>query len=514
MTMPSILPTNDPAFFLVTLGANDPDKPVLDQVIGDATDGTEPPALHIIEIVSLGSDRRSLGEVQLAGRRGQLPPDAVAAAARVWVRYNPDPAVTGGITAITSGGVTITISAKEVAALRRAKPAPLRGRSLPPPGPSPNALTIFSDPYSLAVARGIWAADNGERERWQQDGSPAPSYRDPSNGVLVYFADAHGAAPLLPMEVESAWEQVLKLNDRTVSAFLICMGKWLAETGAAGPQLTGTRIHVADILAFRDAKKHVHGGYPTQSKRETREDLLALNNIWVRGTQEITEVYGRRQRRKTVTVDSRLLEVAIESDRDLFGEETPYAFRIRPGEWAAPYLGEHNRMTATLLQPIMRYDPRQGVGRMAMRLGIYLTFHWRIRAAHGNYGQPWLVRTLLEGAGMAIPTDRRLYTRFRDQFEEALETLSRDLELGPCSCTRCASEQDTAPGWHYEHGDEDDLPAFGWFQRWLKWTAIIPPPLAIRQQYERIPEARTRKLAAAKAAGVKRGAEEGPHHQV
>src|SRR3712207_8164360 len=51
-------------------------------------------------------------------------------------------------------------------------------------------------------------------------------------------------------------------------------------------------------------------------------------------------------------------EVAYESDKDIFGQEHPYAFRIRPGEWAAPYLEGPNRRTALLLRPIMQNDLR------------------------------------------------------------------------------------------------------------------------------------------------------------
>lgn len=357
---------------------------------------------------------------------------------------------------------------------------PIEGEPSSPSGDSaPDAVTIFSDPHSQAAIRSMWAVDSGDFTNWQRPEDRPPYYLDPNHKVMVYVP---GQA------VEAAWQTVLALDDDKVSTFIICMGKWFADTTGAEGMLRSTRIHVSDVLGFRGVKKHHKGGYRREQKQEARRDILTLSDIWVRSNERIWEMKGSRKRQKEVVVDSRLVEVAIESDVDIFGEETPYAFRVRPGDWAIPYLGEHNRMTAMLLRPVMAYDARQGVERIAMRLGIYLTMQWRIRSGHRTYAQPWLVRTLFEGAYLPLDPDHRLRGRIREQFEAALDLLQRD---------------GVHAGWQYERWDEDGLPSRGWFSRWLGWTVSVTPPPAVVEHYKDIHRRRQRAISAAKTADRK-----------
>jgi hypothetical protein len=346
-----------------------------------------------------------------------------------------------------------------------------------------DALSLFADPHSQAVVRGFWIVGNGQPEVWQRPKGGPPFYFDPQTKVTVYVSPTGAGEQLSEADADRAWKQILSLDDDQVSTFIICMGTWLANGGGTSGHLVSARIHATDILAFRGVKKHVKGGYRPEQKQEVRDDILQLNNVWVKSHLTVWEQIGHKRKQKPVTVQSRLFEVAIESDRNLWGEETPYAFRIRPGEWALPYLSDPNRQTALLLKPIMQFDPRQGVGRMAMRLGIYLTMQWRIRAGHGNMLQPWTVETLLNGACVPVPTDSKLYTRFRDQVEDALDKLQKSSVI---------------TGWEYQRWDAD-APARGWFKPWLRWTVVIAPPSAITDHYKDIPGERRRALAAAKA---------------
>jgi hypothetical protein len=357
----------------------------------------------------------------------------------------------------------------------------------------------MSDPHTQAAIRGIYAAANGQPNRWRQQGSEVPMYIDGKNGVLVYTRDGDGVSPSGVDDIAAAWRQILALDDRHVSTFLICLGTWFAETGGDdGPAMESVAISVDDVLGFRGIKKHVNGGYKPEQKIDARDAMLALNRVWVRSTDQVYEKRGRGGRMKTVYVDSRLLEVAFESDTDLFGKEHPYAFRVRPGEWATPYLGEANRRTALLLRPIMQNDLRSATGRFAMRIGIYLTMQWRIRASHNNYAQPWELRTLLDGAGVPIETDANHYTRFREYVEGALDKLQDDGVLR----------------WHYvKDASDDQLQARGknpqrlmrgWFQSWLRWQVWVEPPDVILEQYKLLPAKRARNLNAAKAAGQRR----------
>lgn len=329
------------------------------------------------------------------------------------------------------------------------------------------ALTFLNDPHTHAVIRSMWDMANWRSGEWQ-----LPQYRH--DGVRVYVTDGPDDKS---ETLDAAWQRVLELDDNTASTFLICIGKWFADTGGDNADLPKTSIHVADVLGFRGIRKHAHGGYRPEQKEEARRHILALNHIWVQSEEEVYEARGRKKR---VRVDSRLLEVALESEPGSDGTLEPYAFRIAPGEWARSYLGTHNRLTAQLLQPVMAYDPYRQ--RMAMRLGIYLASQWRIRASSRNYEQPWRVKTLLAGASLDLP--ERNLQRFRDQLENALDQLQEDGVIA---------------AWEYER--DSALPDRQWFPLWLDWTVRITPPQEIVEHYASIGSGRTKAIARAKRAG-------------
>ncbi len=337
----------------------------------------------------------------------------------------------------------------------------------------PPAGTIVSEAMAQLAVEALHAAADQRLERWTQPPDAAPYYAD-NHGRTVIVNETEQHTGLSQAQGERFWNTVMNLDDDTVAVFLICLAKWFSAQDD-GASLADHRVHVTDILAFQGAAKHKHGGYHKERKQKVAQEILTLNSIWVAGPQTVYEEDRRgRRREKVVMVNSRLIEVAIESQLDLWEEGTPYAFRIRPGAWAQPYIGSQNRMTAQLLRPVMQYDPRQGVSRMAMRLGIYLTFQWRIRASHGTYDQPWRVRTLLEGAHLPIPTDRRIFQRFRDQVQLALDALHKDGVIG---------------GWAYARGNDDQLPRYGWFPHWLTWTITIDLPTVLATHYSAIPGA-------------------------
>lgn len=269
---------------------------------------------------------------------------------------------------------------------------------------------------------------------------------------------------------------MLSLDDSKVNTFLICLGKWLADTAGGATGLTKTRVDVADILSFRGLKKEQHGGYKRTQKEEAKQDILALNSIWVRSVEKVFVGRGKSEDR---AIDSRLLEVAIESNPDLFGGLEPFAFRIASGDWAAHYLGEHNRQVATLLRPVMRYDPSKQ--RLAMRIGIYLATQWRIRAKTENYEQPWSVATLLSGSVVSLPTTN--FDRFRQQVEQALDRLQADKVIA---------------GWEYVKDTE--LPMRKWFGRWLEWGVKITPIEAAIENYAAIATRRREAIGRGKRA--------------
>jgi hypothetical protein len=339
----------------------------------------------------------------------------------------------------------------------------------PPPGPfTPDAISFINARPALAAMRAMWAGKTG----WQQQEDGPPYFTD-KTGVTVY---AQEGAQFNPLALDAAWQRVLSLDDSKVSTFLICLGKWMADTGGEAKNLSKTRVHVADILSFRGLKKHHAGGFRREHKEEARADILALNSIWVRSIEEVRTARGKVEKR---AIDSRLLEVAIESNPDLFGGFEPFAFRVAPGDWAGHFLGEHNRQVATLLRPVMRYDPDKQ--RLPMRLGIYLASLWRNRAHNASYDDAPRVATLLEGAFIALPTNN--FERFRQQVEDALDRLQSDAVIGA-----------------WEYVGDGELPARKWLPVWLGWKIKIVPVGAAVERYTKIAPRRQKAIAQGKRA--------------
>ena len=360
------------------------------------------------------------------------------------------------------------------------KPQAIAGPKSPQRRLSDFLYVISSAPGQLGVNSLL------DKSNWQRRKEQVEPPRYAGGDAYVAIGDPH--SKLEPEQEERAWDRVLALDDGLAQTFLIAFSRCLAEDDGAGR----TRIHVNDILEFRGIKKQTNGGFDVRQKREVQNDLITLSRFYVAGKDVVIEGTGKRRKQKMVRLYSQLIVVAVEmepepSDETSFtllpqivddGKEIPYAFRIRPGEWAQHYLGK-SRETAVVLGKIVRYDPRQGVQRMAMRLGIYLSMQWRIRAYKGNYGQTWQVQTLLKGAKVEMP-DRNL-NRFKDKFEAALDRLCTD---------------EVIPAWEYDRGDEAALIGRNRYDHWLRWTVRITPSPEVLEHYsDRFP-------ATAKFAGT------------
>jgi hypothetical protein len=292
---------------------------------------------------------------------------------------------------------------------------------------APPAISVLSDKNTQAAARAIWATP----DEWSQDGG-WPYYTDDDGVLLLVRPYGTGLSPSTA-ELALAKRTLFSLADDTVATLVICLGKWLGETGgsrAADGALAAVTVYVDDVLGYRGVKKHHKGGYRRAQKEEAKAHVLALRDLWVRSNDTVWAGRGKRRRQLDVVVDDPLMEVSVESTKDLFGTVTPYAFRVRPGPWAGYYLSDGQRWVTSVLRQVMRYDTRQGLGRLKMRLGLYLTFQWRIRARHGTLDQPLHLRALLEGAKIAAPSTHP--ERFFPQVVEALYGLHDDGVLAVC----------------------------------------------------------------------------------
>jgi hypothetical protein len=136
-----------------------------------------------------------------------------------------------------------------------------------------------------------------------------------------------------------------------------------------------------------------------------------------------------------------------------------------------PYVGEM-RFTAQLFRPIFaQLDTHHDI--WAVRLGIYLTWQWRMRAHQANWEQTWNVGTLLDGA--RLPQEDRNRERIREQFEGSLDALQRIEAIA---------------GWEYvwPEGEnlEEQLPRRNWFAQWREWKVLILPPDWVKGHYASI----------------------------
>ncbi len=330
-------------------------------------------------------------------------------------------------------------------------------------------LSVPSGPFLLTAGRAFYRPD-----LWEPAGNGLPAtYKEGTNHVYAHPGDGYTALTLDQEEVTMA--QVRALADDHYRALHIAMAVCLATNGG-NYTAEKVRLHANTALSLMGRKKH-EGAYRADDKAEFTRDLMALNNIWVMGAQTIKE----NGRLRVVTVRSQLLEVAYETEHNLLGEETLYSVKVALGEWARPLLGPDMRQTAMLLREVLKIDPRPGKGLIASRLGLFLCQHWKIRAHEGNYEQPWKVGSLLEGAGIKVPTHREERRRLREAVDAALDVLE---------------EREVIAAWEYVR-IEQASPTNA-FIPWLEQASIlIAPPPAVIEQYKRLLPARRRKQAAA-----------------
>jgi len=372
---------------------------------------------------------------------------------------------------------------------------PHRQTHSPRPPFTPSRVTILSDPETRLFMQACFELGSGNMDRLKRPDRAVPYYQS-GNGKL-YAAGAPITEPidLDPVQQEAYTRKLLSLNDDKVIAHATAIAIWFADRGGerdsrGDPIIVRTEVHVNQILDFIGAKRD-KGDYRPEQKRNIARDLWALSDIII----QVPQTTWVRGKERTDMIHSRLLDISHKNPVDLFGEEVPdYTFWIAPGEYAKPRMREDGAMLAQLLRPVVEVGNRRAGGKaLALRIGFYLTWQWRIRAVHDNYAQPWGVATLLQGACIPLDVDHRLRSRFVTQFQETMDDL----------CARGVIK-----GWHYLDWDIEKRPFRDWWPIWLKGRVLILPPDVIVKHYADIPHAAKRAVAAAKAAATRKRAKE------
>jgi len=361
----------------------------------------------------------------------------------------------------------------------------------PVPRRSPFAqseVTMLNDPETRLFMQAAWDMGSGNTSRLVRPEGAIPYYEGEDGKLYMAAAPVTEPVELDAAEQEAYTQKILSLNDDMVVAYVTAMAIWFAERGGerdskGEPVIVKTRVHVNDVLSFMGAKR-TNGDYQPKQKRKVAREIWALSEVIIHAPQTI---YQSGKRPKQVMVHSRLLEVAQENEINAWGEQTPYNFLIAPGEYAIPRMREDGAMTALLLKPVVEVGAHRGDGKvLALRLGFLLTQHWRIRAAHHTYEQPWEVRSLLQGARIPLEVDSRLRDRFVKLFNETMDDLC---------------ERRVIKGWHYLDWDVENRPHRNWWGDWLKGRVAIFPPDLVVEHYQDIERHRRKAIASAKAAG-------------
>ena len=262
-----------------------------------------------------------------------------------------------------------------------------------------------------------------DKNLWSLDPQKPPFYGDKA-GVFVSVGDPSSSRALSIEQQKASAEMVLKLDDEHAQTFAFLMANWMVQNdGQAVTQRA--RVHVNDLLDFRELKRKKRDFKPEQ-KREERDRILRLSEMWMT-VRERVPMRGKKRKTKEVNVISRLIDLAIETDATGVGapiplllegmptSSIPYAFRYEPGEWATSYWAD-SQYVGSIFRKVLSYNTRVLAERMAMRVALYLSFVRQRRER--------TVRALLAGAHISIPTVNPL--RSREAFDDALGRLRDD----------------------------------------------------------------------------------------
>lgn len=299
-----------------------------------------------------------------------------------------------------------------------------------------------------------------ESKHWDQEAGdwPKTKFRARNRNVTAQI----GPDPKLKLTEKqiAEWQErvakyVLSLGDFTADILdLICI-LWLKKNPRSYHELI--EIKASDFLEIRGLRRREGKSgskYRADQKREVEAQIGLLSNFWIQ-VDEDREIPGEKRRFFRSTAVNTSAEVGVENER---GEESIYAWRLRPGDVFMPALLGEGRILAPLTEKALKFDPYRY--KLEKRLTRYFTWIWRIRQSKGTFNQPVAVRTLLEGTKTQI--DSKNPSRTKERFESALDVLKQQ---GICS------------SWGYEAvRDHNIIGRRGWLNDWLEWKVFVAPP--------------------------------------
>lgn len=264
--------------------------------------------------------------------------------------------------------------------------------------------------------------------------------------------------------MRSMWQHRESLSDFDVDVLDALCAMWIQ--GASHPDAK-VAVHIDDVLRLRGTTPKLggqgrRGGYELEQRANVFASIERLECVWF----DVVELDVRGKKGKREKLQSRAVIVTDRTGQERFdgGFDVTF-FLFQPGGIFSRYLFGAGRQTALLSAKVLRYNSRTHA--IEKRLARFLSWQWRIRSRHASYAEPYTVHTLIEEAGIAIPS-RNIY-KIRERLEKALNRLQQD---------------EIIANWQWdEWTDEDENSRHGASQWLSKCKVKVEPPGLIKEHY-------------------------------
>jgi hypothetical protein len=275
-------------------------------------------------------------------------------------------------------------------------------------------LMLPNYPEDRAVREALLAG----AAQWEVDRQKGyPVYRA-SNSLTVYLDTSLDSDSQRKEQARTSTQP-----DGTLLTARILLGLWASRRADLSPGTSaGVMIHPDEILAWRGVQKHhrlaypgarkqFSDGYPWKQKQQIQRDLDLLSRYHVRGQHTIM-VQGKL---RTEPIDSPYLDLTPVEKQGKFA-----GYLVAPGPWLATYDAHDMHFFSEVERQLFQLHPRNDY--LALRLGFYLTEHWRRHQRGGQERTVFYMANLL--AASQIPVEKaNLTSRFVPRVEAALHKL-------------------------------------------------------------------------------------------
>jgi len=369
------------------------------------------------------------------------------------------------------------------------------GRRLPSiPDVSQGGYSIIpSSPPLTGLLRSTENAAEGAGNWTDSEGTTAPTYRHPvgrsgSKGIVdVSLRGYEGEDRVPDSMLTTLWDQVNELDDLTGDVLLAALAQSLGTGGNGRTWITADAIlnyRGIKPKTKREGDSQYRAGHHLEHRMSVARAFEQLDHLWLNLIDvEVVAMKGKSRKPQKLRLESKAISISDRiSQGGLGGGYVAIAWHYQPGEWAKPFLSPGFRETALLAQKSLQYDPYHQIWEK--RLARYFALHWRIRAPHGNYEQPYRIVNLLET--ISIKPNERFPLRTRERLEKALDQLQADGVIAR---------------WEYQRWEEK-LPTKRWLATWLEWTILVTPPEKVIHYYTSLAKNYKRRRSLPKEASV------------